>query len=94
MLLDNTMLWVAIILHMQVSCRREKRLGADMCSSTVKVGDYNYTHVMKQSTLLDYTMLRVEIIVNMQVSCHWEKNNWALIRVVILLKWATISIHM
>jgi hypothetical protein len=65
-----------------------------MCSSTVKVGDYNYTHVMKQSTLLDNTMLWVAIIAHMQVSCHWEKNQWALIRVVLLLKWETIIIHM
>jgi hypothetical protein len=49
---------------------------------------------MKRSRLSCDKIVWGSIIILMQDSCHWEKNNWALIRVVLLFKWATISIHM
>jgi hypothetical protein len=72
--------------------RRQHSLNDWVLIRALFVGDWVTIQFMCK--LLDNTMMWVAIIVHMQVSYHWGKTHWALIRVVILLKWATIIIHM
>jgi hypothetical protein len=49
---------------------------------------------MEWSTKSYHKLWWVAIFIHMQVSWRWEQCYWALVRVVLLLNWATIIIHM